>query len=161
MKQTLRKLLGGAGLALVAVLGARLACSTPKAPAEDPSLLDGRVWIEKRPEKHTDRVHAAIFLSRWNLGLFDESSSYVSRSELFDLTRQGNEVKGWFPQTEKKWSFTYTVRACDDLPPFDLCLDLSTNPWGGPKRYHAFRDPDDESSALGARAKAVRAKVER
>lgn len=129
-------------------------------PSEDPSLIDGRVWLEKRPERHTDKVHAAIFLTDYNIGLFDERSSYAGRYELFELTREGNTVKGFFPQTDKNWKLTYAVRACDDLPPFDLCLELSSNPWpqsGAPKKFHGFRDADRESRELGVLSSSMRA----
>jgi len=129
-------------------------------PSEDPSLIDGRVWLEKRPEKHNDKVHAAIFLTGYNLGLFDERSSYAGRYELFEFTREGNRVKGFFPQSDKSWTITYAVRACDDLPPFDLCLELSSNPWsagGAPKKYYGFRDADAESREVGTIASSMRA----
>ncbi len=36
---------------------------------------------------------------------------------------------------------------CDDLPPFDLCLTMSKNPWGGPKKYYSTNDPDSAALA--------------
>jgi hypothetical protein len=137
-------------------LFALVACKNER-PREDPTLIDGRVWLERRPEKHTDKVHATIFLTGYNIGLFDERSSYAGRHELFEFTRTGGDVKGLFPQSDKKFTINFVVRACDDAPPFDLCLDLSSNPWNGPKRYYGFRDPDAESRELGTRAHSLRA----
>jgi hypothetical protein len=144
-------IVGLAGLAFVGI--AKLACTSPKPVAADPSLVDGKFWVAARPEKLTDKVHGAIFLSSWNLGLFDESSYYAGRHEFFEFTRKGAEIKGFFGQTDKSWTITYEVNKCDELPPFDLCLKLSSNPWGGPKKYYGFSDPEEESKQLGARAK--------
>ncbi len=35
---------------------------------------------------------------------------------------------------------------CTDLHPFDLCLDMKENPWGGPTRYYGMRDESDSDS---------------
>ncbi|MGZ3419427.1 MAG: hypothetical protein ACXVEF_18665 [Polyangiales bacterium] len=148
---------GIAGLLGLATI--KLACTSAKTAAEDPSLIDGKFWVAARTEKLTDKVHAAIFLSSWNLGLFDESSYYAGRHEFFEFTRKGAEVKGYFGQTDKSWTITYEVNKCDELPPFDLCLKLSANPWGGPKKYYGFSDPEEESKQLGKRAKAARAQL--
>jgi len=142
------------GLVVLSAVGCR------SQRSEDPSLIDGRVWLEKHPEKHTDKVHAAFFLSGYNIGLFDERSSYAGRYELFEFTREGSTVKGFFPQADKNWKLTYAVRACDDLPPFDLCLELSSNPWsagGAPKKYYGFRDADAESREASDISRSMRA----
>ena len=56
-----------------------------------------------------------------------------------------------FPQSDKNREVNFRISQCDDLPPFDLCLDLSENPWGGPRRYYGLADPDQEQELLGAR----------
>jgi len=123
----------------------------------DPSLIDGRVWVEKRPEKLTDYVHAAIFISRANFGLFERASAYDVRAEFFDMTRDKEKVKLTFPQTNRSNEFTFKVTECDELKPFDLCLDVSKNPWDGPKRYYGFSRPDEEDAALGPLAARLHA----
>jgi hypothetical protein len=50
-------------------------------------------------------------------------------------------------QDEKRASTRFTVKACDDEPPFDLCLDLADSP-RGPKRYYGFGDVDDKQRAI-------------
>jgi len=53
---------------------------------------------------------------------------------------KGSAIKFHFPQTDKEEATRYRVSACSSKAPFDLCLELSRNPWGGPKRYFSFRD---------------------
>ena len=124
--------------------------SEAHATAEDPGLLVDRVWVDSKPEKYTDFVHAALFIDYAPMGVFQKASAYRAELELFEYKRSGNKVKLRFPQTDKSRGFSYEISACDDLPPFDLCLRLSKNPWGGPRRYYGLRDPDQESSLLGA-----------
>lgn len=113
----------------------------------DPSLLLDRVWIDKIPEAYTDYMHAFVALADHPVGIFQKASSYRVEAELFQFKRKDSKIQLLFPQTNKKKQFTYKITHCDDLPPFDLCLDLSKNPWGGPKRYYG----DSEQSAADAR----------
>jgi hypothetical protein len=126
---------------------------TAHPPSEDPSLLFNRVWLDSRPEKPTDYMNGVFVLPRPSLGLFQRSSNYDFHFERFDYKRDGQTLDLTFPQTGKTAQLTFTISACNTLPPFDLCLDLSDNPWGGPKRFFAKRQQDDEDEALrGMRA---------
>jgi hypothetical protein len=131
--------------ASLAVLGG---CS--HSTDEDPSLLVDRVWMESRPQQPKDYLHAAYLLPQPKIGIFQRSSSYDFHFERFDYERSGKTLKLTFPQTGKKAEVTFTVTACSTLPPFDLCLDLSDNPWGGPKRYYGMREQDDGDAARQA-----------
>lgn len=130
-----------AGLALAAS-----ACSQP--PAEDPTLLFDRLWVDSQPEKPTEHVHAAFLLPRPAIGIFQRASNYEMRAERFDHQREGQTLKLTFPQSGKTAEIRFTITPCSTLPPFDLCLDLSDNPWGGPKRFYGQRQQDEESAVL-------------
>jgi hypothetical protein len=127
----------------------------------DSGEVDGRVWVEKRPEKHTDYVHLAFFVSRANFGLFERASSYDVHLELADIVRKEDKLTVYFPQSGKTTTIAFTVKSCADQPPFDMCLDLSENPWGGPKHYYGFSTPEDESSQLGELAEGARRRAPR
>jgi hypothetical protein len=129
--------------------------------ALDPALLDGRLWVDGKPVKHTDYVNAVFFVSDANLGVFQRASSYDVHLELFDMTRDQAAVRLTFPQSKRSASFQYLVRQCHDRSPFDLCLDISSNPWGGPSHYYGFSHPDDERRTLAALARAVRDRATR
>ena len=81
-------------------------------------------------------------------GAFQRSSTYDWHIERFDYKREGKSLKLTFPQTGKTAEVTYTISACDNLPPFDLCLDLSDNPWGGPKRFYGKRRVVEDDADL-------------
>jgi hypothetical protein len=124
--------------------------------AADPALLDGRVWVDGRPVKHTDYVNAVFFVSDANLGIFDRASSYDMHLELFDMTRDKTTIRLTFPQSKRSATLRFSVRQCRDRTPFDLCLDISSNPWGGPSHYYGFSHPDEERQSLGPVAQDLR-----
>jgi hypothetical protein len=136
-------------LAVVAYLGIRAFGGTSE-PAKDepPTMLYSRLWLEKVPEKPTDYVQGAYVLDTPAVGMFQRASAFDYHLELFRHDQKGNKIELDFPQTDKKVKITYTIKGCDDLVPFDLCLTLSDNPWGGPKKYYGFRDAEEEAEAL-------------
>ncbi len=89
-----------------------------------------------------------------SVGIFQRASLYDMRAELFEYRRDGQTLAFTFPQTGKTAKVGFTVSACRAKPPFDLCLDLSENPWGGPKRYFGMRSQDEDDATLrGMRAR--------
>ena len=116
---------------------------------EDAGLFLDRVWIDSKPEKYTDYAHVMFALGGAPIGIFQKGSAYRITAELYEYRRTGNRLTVHFPQTGVKRQVSYRVRRCEDLSPFDLCLDLSENPWGGPRRYYGLSDPDEERALLG------------
>ncbi len=134
----------------------RLAATPSAAPTDDPQLLLDRPWFDSKPVKYTDYVNAFYASKYGQTSVFQRASAYDFRFELATFRRDGGKLALTFPQTGKTAEVAFTISACKDLPPFDLCLDLSDNPWGGPKRYHASREQEDDSSELGKAGKTLR-----
>jgi hypothetical protein len=111
-----------------------------RAERGDPALLFDRIWIDHIPESRVEYVHFFVALSDHPIGVFQKSSEYRVEAEFFAYSRKDRALKVHFPQTRTSKSFRYKIDECDDLPPFDLCLELSKNPWGGPKRYYGSSD---------------------
>lgn len=110
--------------------------------AHNPNEVFDRVWIDTKPQAYTDYVQAFVVLSDIPVGVFQKASSYKAEIELFEYSHKGNKFAVVFPQDQRKKSFGYKVFACDDLPPFDMCLTFSKNPWHGPKKYYSMSEPD-------------------
>jgi hypothetical protein len=120
------------------------------ARGENPRLLLDRVWVDSKPQKHTDYMQVMIALSDAPIGAFQKASAYRAELEIFEFKRDGARVDLVFPQSNSKKRFSYTIEKCDDLPPFDLCLTLNDNPWkGAPRRYYGASEGGDEARALG------------
>ncbi|MCC6557569.1 MAG: hypothetical protein IT372_31845 [Polyangiaceae bacterium] len=110
-------------------------------PSANPRLILGRVWFDRYPEKRNEDVKIWIFLGG-GVGLFESGSAYRSSFDVFDFERQGDKVSMTFLHDRKTAETKFTVRACDDRPPFDLCLDLQDSP-RGPRTYYGFGSDDE------------------
>ena len=117
---------------------------------EDPRLLLDRAWIDSKPDRHTDYMQAMIVLSDAPIGAFQKASAYHAELEIFEYRREGHRLKVHFPQSDTHREVSYRIERCDELPPFDLCLTLQTNPWkGAPRRYYGASDGEVEARVLG------------
>lgn len=125
------------GLALVWFVQRRSGDSEgpDQARGGDPALLLDRVWVDSKPEKYTDYTHALLVLSGAPIGLFQKASAYQATTEIFEYKRRDGLLGVLFPQSGTKRETKFRIHECSELPPFDLCLDLAKNPWGGPRRY--------------------------
>jgi hypothetical protein len=131
-----------------------------RVQAESPDLAVNRVWVDSQPEKYTDKVNAFLMVDYARVGVFQEASQWAGRFEIFEYRRQGAKVDLKFPQDGRTATAEYTVTACSELHPFDLCLDLAENPWGGPTRYYGMRD-ESESGSLRRLHQALEATAQR
>jgi hypothetical protein len=128
--------------------------------AESPDLAVNRVWVDSQPERYTDNVNAFLMVDYARLGVFQEASQYAGRFEIFEYRRKGAEVELKFPQDGRTGAIELTVSECSELHPYDLCLDMKVNPWGGPTRYYGMRD-EDQSDGLAALHHELAHRVER
>ena len=115
----------------------------------DKSLLRDRTWVDSKPQKYTDYVQGLIVIGHMPIGYFIKASSFDLHVERFSYTGKDGKLRVHFPQSGKDAEIGYKVSACKDLPPFDLCLDLSDNPWGGPTRYYGMKERHHEEKHLG------------
>jgi hypothetical protein len=148
------------GLIILAYVGWRHfhGCGGQKVEAgtsEDPSLILDRVWVDSKPVKLSDYVHALLLVDHVPVGVFQKASSYRLLVERFEHSRDGRAVKVRFPQNDRNDRFSYKIRSCRDLPPYDLCLELSKNPWEGPRRYYGVRDQGRETTQLSTLREAM------
>jgi hypothetical protein len=141
------------GGAVAAASGAAWsALSSPASPtaspageaADNPRLILGRVWFDQYPEKRTDDIQIWIFLGG-GIGIWEKGSVYRASNDIFEFERQGDKIDMTFLHDKKRAQTKFTVHACDDKPPFDLCLDLADSP-RGPKRWYGFDYGDDEAA---------------
>jgi len=134
------------------LVGRWLVWGPPAGDPADPALVADRIWVEAEPESLRQKVHRTLLVSQVRLGIFDQSSFYAGQHEIFEWRRSGAKLAIVFPQDRRKAEVTVTVSRCDELFPYDLCLDLSENPWGGPTRYYGMMEPDDGDGEARLRA---------
>ncbi len=108
---------------------------------EDASLVFDRAWVDSLPGKDkTKYIQAFVVAKRLPFGVVQKASRYRLEVERFGYKKvKVGELALTFPQTNKRVSVRYTIFSCNELPGYDLCLELASNPWGGPNRYYGKR----------------------
>ena len=115
-------------------------------PLGSPRAVLGRVWFDRYPEKATDAVEVWIWLSS-GVGIHETGSFWRLSIDLFEFERQGDKLSMTYLQDKKTAETRVAITACDEKPPFDLCLEL-TNALGGRTRYYGFGDLDDMAARI-------------
>jgi hypothetical protein len=126
-----------------ALLAVTAACgrSETRPAHENPTLLHERIWIEKRPEKPNQIIHAFAVPSEIEpFGLFAHASAYRATTELFQYKKTRDRMSLRFPQDGREAEMKFHLERCQsDIPEADLCLFLDSNPWDGPRRYYGIK----------------------
>jgi hypothetical protein len=130
-------------MAIAALVAGRFA--TQDDAASNPRAVLGRVWFDRYPQKSTDEVQIWIWLGG-GIGFSERGSYWRASMDIFEFERQGDKLSMIYLQDKKTAETRFKVTPCDDTPPFDLCLDLTTS-LGGRTRYYGFGDIED----MGAR----------
>lgn len=130
-------------LIVAALAGAR---GTHEAPAGNPRAVLGRVWFDRYPDKATDEIQVWIWLGG-GIGIHETGSYFRTSFDVFEFERQGDKLSMIYLQDKKTAETRVSITACEEKPPFDLCLDL-TNALGGRTRYYGFGDVDDMASRI-------------
>lgn len=112
---------------------------------EDEELLYERFWMTEMPDQEREYTHEFYITRSAPYGLFLRASMFRLEEEIFEYQAEGRRLSLTFPQDGRQASLEARVSRCDDHPPFDLCLELSENPWGGPRRYFSFADEEEQS----------------
>jgi len=131
---------------LAALAAASLAIAAPLAfggPDPAPSaagshaILD-RLWLDAYPEDERSEISVWVWLSN-GVGVYQRGSAYRASFDVFAFERDGESLEMTFLQDEENSSTRFQVSACDERPPFDLCLVIE-RPARGAHRYYGFSD---------------------
>jgi hypothetical protein len=137
---------GVAAAAPLALIALAAGASTTQEPLGSPRAVLGRVWFDRYPDKATDEIQVWIWFGG-GIGIHETGSYYRTSFDAFEFERQGDKLAMVYLQDKKTAETTVKVTACDEKPPFDLCLDL-TSALGGRTRYYGFGDLDDMASRI-------------
>jgi hypothetical protein len=127
----------------VALLTVAAACgrSETRPAHENPTLIHERIWIEKAPRKLNELTHVLGLLEEHEpFGFFAQASAYKQMSEVFNYKLERDRLFIRFPQDGREATVKLHIERCSsEVRGADLCLQLDSNPWGGPKRYYGVR----------------------
>jgi len=114
--------------------------------ARDPRQILGRVWFDHLPKNRGDDVTIAVFFGG-GIGLYDKGSAWRSTIDIFDFERRKDVLDMTFLHDKKSASTKFEIKACDDKPPFDVCVTFDDAP-RGPKTLYGFAYDDEMERAV-------------
>lgn len=118
---------------------------TAVAPAS-PELLEERLWLDKLPEDPSDKFALWLFVDD-GYGFFRQGSGFRFLVDVVGYERKGDRLSLTVLEDKKKKETRYTIRPCDEKPPFDLCLTFENAPLG-PSKLYGFKDSEQTARRL-------------
>jgi hypothetical protein len=124
-------------LAVVAVVGVgvyRWQTRSAEVPG-DASLIQDRLWVDHMPRSERDSINIFAALTEQPVGVFQETSVWSGKYELFRYEAHGEELRIVFPQNGDNEKVRAKARRCNEGG-MDYCLELSGSS-RGVKRYYS------------------------
>jgi hypothetical protein len=122
-----------------------LPARAPVAPA-NPDLLQERLWLDKLPEEPTDKFALWLFVDD-GYGFYRQGSGFRFQVDVVGYERKGDQLRVTLLEDHKKKETRYSIRPCDEKPPFDLCLTFDSAPLG-PTKFYGFSDSEQTARRL-------------
>jgi hypothetical protein len=125
----------------------------PKSTAlpgdEARSLLLDRNWIDRLPEKKSDKLHVFRFVPSMGGGVYQDRTIFFGTFELFQFEHTADEIRFALLHTGDRKTVKYRIEAIDKPGPdgFDLKLILDGSP-RGPSVYYGWRKEGAKERAL-------------
>lgn len=116
------------------------------AGARDPKQILGRIWFDHLPKNRSDDVTIALWLAG-GIGIYDKGSAWRSTIDVFEFERRKDMLDMTFLHDKKSATTKFTIKACDDKPPFDVCVTFDDAP-RGPKTLYGFSRDDEMDRAV-------------
>jgi len=133
------------GLALV-TRSSTPAASTAVAPADSPDLLARRLWLDSYPDAPTDKFSLWLFVDD-GIGIFRKGSGFRFLIDVVEYDQKGDRLSVKILEENKKKETRYTIKSCNEKPPFDLCLTFENAPLGSAK-FYGFKDSEQLARRL-------------
>ncbi|MCS6900004.1 MAG: hypothetical protein RMJ98_09890 [Myxococcales bacterium] len=122
-----------------------LLAKAPLTPT-NPDLLQDRLWLDKFPEEPTDKFSLWLFIDD-GYGFYRQGSGFRFQVDVVSYERKRDLLHITLLEDRKKKETRYTLRPCDEKPPFDLCLTFD-NPPLGPAKFYGFSDSEQTTHRL-------------
>ena len=128
---TMRTLLVASALALAATAACSSSHDDQLSASDARSVLINRNWIDRMPERTTDRLHVYRFVPDMGGGVFQDRTLFKGTFELFMFkVERGNHIVFDLPETGEKVTSEFRIEKVDGPAPFDLKLTVSSDPRG-------------------------------
>ncbi|HEX8107246.1 MAG TPA: hypothetical protein VF516_05925 [Kofleriaceae bacterium] len=139
---------------LVSVLVlAAAACSSKShdetlSASDSRDVLINRNWIDRMPERTTDRLHVYRFVPTMGGGVYQDRTLFKGTFELFMFKVEGGDhIVFQLPETHEKVTSQFQIERVAGPRPFDLKLTIFSDP-RGPHVYYGIRAETDSDGHL-------------
>src|SRR5215475_8793993 len=123
-------------LVATALVLAAAACSSKShderlSASDSRDVLINRNWIDRMPERTTDRLHVYRFVPNMGGGVYQDRTLFKGTFELFMFRVEGGDhIVFDLPETGEKVVSQFAIERVDGPEPFDLKLTVFSDPRG-------------------------------
>jgi len=151
----MRTLLVALALALAAA-----ACSSSHddrlSASDSRDVLINRNWIDRMPQRTTDRLHVYRFVPDMGGGVYQDRTLFKGTFELFLFKVDRDHLVFELPETRERVTSQFQIERVEGPRPFDLKLTIFSDP-RGPHVYYGIRaETDRDGHLLDERLAALR-----
>ncbi|HWU91119.1 MAG TPA: hypothetical protein VN253_27825 [Kofleriaceae bacterium] len=119
---------------------------------DDSKLALDRIWIDHMPKNERDQVSAFLAITDEPLGIFQTTSVWKGRFEMFRYEARGDELRIHYPQDNERERVKVNAHRCDE-DDFDYCLELD-GASRGVKRYYSRKGWEIDGATRPAELRA-------
>jgi hypothetical protein len=144
----MRTLLVASALALAASACSSHSHDDRLSASDSRDVLINRNWLDRMPERTTDRLHVYRFVPNMGGGVYQDRTLFKGTFELFRFkVERGDHIVFDLPETRERVTSQFQIEHVAGPKPFDLKLTIFSDP-RGPHVYYGMRAETDSDGHL-------------
>jgi hypothetical protein len=143
----MRTLLLASALVLAAAACSSKSHDEQLSASDARDVLINRNWIDRMPERTTDRLHVYRFVPNMGGGVFQDRTLFKGIFELFMFKVDRDHIVFELPETHERVTSQFQIERVAGPKPFDLKLTIFSAP-RGPHVYYGMRAETDSDGHL-------------
>ena len=143
----MRTLLVASALALAVTACSSKSHDERLSASDSRDVLINRNWIDRMPERTTDRLHVYRFVPNMGGGVFQDRTLFKGTFELFMFKVDRDHIVFDLPETHERVTSQFQIESVAGPRPFDLKLTIFSDP-RGPHVYYGMRAETDSDGHL-------------
>jgi hypothetical protein len=143
----MRNLLVASALALAVTACSSKPHDESLSASDARDVLINRNWIDRMPERTTDRLHVYRFVPSMGGGVFQDRTLFKGTFELFMFKVDRDHIVFDLPETRERVTSQFQIEHVAGPQPFDLKLTIFSDP-RGPHIYYGMRAETDSDGHL-------------
>jgi hypothetical protein len=153
----MRTLLVASALALAVTACSSKSHDERLSASDSRDVLINRNWLDRMPERTTDRLHVYRFVPNMGGGVFQDRTLFKGTFELFMFKVDRDHIVFDLPETHERVTSQFQIERVAGPRPFDLKLTIFADP-RGPHVYYGMRaETDSDGHLLEQRLAALKA----